>query len=343
MVARVGIAGDEAGRFWRIFDLLTRESLDFNPADAPRRFSGICRNGTPWQFCVAVGAQSTRAVRFLTEVGSPGTPLPSRTRLAVSRITDVIDVLGVADQLEMIQVLAGLSPADDDHVAGLWVGCALDHTGQVRVRLYANNGWGNATARWLRLIAALRQLNAGGFGNALQPLLTLLVPAFSPAGFAVTLPPAPRLCKLYLRPLAYTGSAVRVVVRAVLGPGSDSFIRGLEEGLEQSLDTLPERALILSTAGSAAGGPLDIKLDLCGHCLFDDDRQPARVIDRLGRSLGMDTSPYDAMTEDIAGAGRSMPHDMVAFVGVGANAAAENRMNVYLTPRPLDRPSWPSL
>ena len=121
MVARAGITGDDARRFWRIFNLLTRESLDFNSTEAGRRFSGICRDGTPWQFCVVMGTQSAHPVRFLTEVGSPAAPLSVRTALTLARTTEVFDLIDLPDQRKTAEVLVGLSPADDDHIAGLWV------------------------------------------------------------------------------------------------------------------------------------------------------------------------------------------------------------------------------
>jgi hypothetical protein len=335
MVARAGIFGDERIRFWNVFELLTRESLEFNPAQAARRFSGICRDGTPWQFCAAIGATPTYAVRYLTEVGSPGVALGRRTELAVERITRVLEVLGASDRRETVRILARLCPRDDDHIAGLWVGFAMDGRSRPRARVYANNGWGDQTARWLRLISGLRALDAGGFGASLQPLLPLLEPKFSPAGLAVTLPSTPPLCKLYLRPLGPPWSAVRAVAREILGSNAGAFVAAIEDGLEQSLETLPERSVLLSVAGSAAGGPLDVKFDLCGHCLFEDDHRPARVVERLGRSFGLDTSTYDAMSEDVGGFGARIPHHMVAFVGVGASAAGEHRMNVYFTPPAL--------
>ena len=337
MVARVGVVGDAARRFWAVFDLLTRESLEFNPANATRRFSGICRDGSPWQFCGSMGVGSTPSIRFLTEVGAPSMSRARRTELAVARITEVLEVVGLPGQLATTQTLAGLTPPDDDHIAGLWVGFAIDGAAQPRVLVYANIGWGEPTDRWLRLIAALRQLNAGAFGAALQSLLPLLVPAFSPAGFAVSVPPSCLQCKLYLRPLANPWHAVRAVSQAVLGSQSVAFVAAIEDGFERSLETLPERALVLSTAGTAAGGPLDVKLDLCGHCLFDGSSRPTRVVERLGRSLGVDTAPYLAMSEDIGGAGTRIPHDMVAFVGVGASVLGENRINVYVTPPTLDK------
>jgi hypothetical protein len=338
MVARAGL-GDEAPRFWDIFDLLTRESLEFEPAATSQRFSGICRDGSPWQFCVVLGTQPGSTVRFLTEVGAPGVPLGARTDLTIERIIKVFELINVAGQREAAEVLAGLTPSGADHIAGLWVGFAMGGEARPRLRLYANNGWGEMSSRWLRLIAALRQLKAGHFGASLQPHLDLLVPAFSPAGFAITLPPSPPLCKLYLRPIASPWSTVRTLAQSILGPRSDDFISAIEKGFGKSLDKLPERALIVSTAGSAAGGPLDLKIDLCGHCLFVDDIQPMIVVERLASSLGLDVSPYHAIVEDLVGLGATIPHKMFAFVGVGANSAGENRINLYLTPPALNEAS----
>lgn len=331
MVARAGIVGDDARRFWRIFDLLTRESLDHVRSESGRRFSGICRDGTPWQFCAVMGSHSV-PVRFLTEAGSPSSPLRERTALTLSRLTDVFDLIGAPGGRKTADVLAGLCPQDDDHLAGLWVGLATGATIGPRVRIYANNGWGDMTERWLRLIRALRELHAGRFAASLQPLLPLILPVFSPAGFAVTVPATSLLCKLYLRPIASPWSAIRALARSLLAARAGVFIAGIEDALGQPLETLPERAAVVSMAGPAAEGPLDLKLDLCGHCLFDDDTRAVRVIERLGYAFGLDPSPYRAMLEDLGETATRVPKEMVAFVGIGGNATGADRLNVYLTP-----------
>ena len=177
----------------------------------------------------------------------------------------------------------------------------------------------------------MRKLNAGGFAAGLLPFLGLLVPSFSPAGFAIT-PGSPPRCKLYLRPLISPLGPIRGLAHSILGQVSTTLIAAIEDGFEQSLESLPHRALILSTSGFSTGGPLDFKLDLCGHCLFKEDGGARRAIERLGHSLSIDTLPYRAMCEDIGAFGMQMPHKMIAFVGVGANTAAEFRMSVYLTP-----------
>jgi hypothetical protein len=337
MLSRAGMHDVHASRFWTIFDILTRESLDFKPGDAIRRFSGICRDGTPWQFCASLGSQRPDAIRFLTEVGSPSAPLSQRTALTLARLDEVFELIDLSCGREQSRIIAGLCPTDDEHMAALWIGFAMDCNGGACLHLYANNGWGDAETRWLRLIGALRQLKAGGFGASLQPLLPLLIPVFSPAGFAVTLPPSPPVCKLYLRPFAEPWSTVRVLAQGLLSSGSDTFLGAIEDGFERALESVPPRALILSTSGSAAGGSLDLKLDLCGHCLFKDDFAPVRAVERLGQAVGLDTSAYHTIAEDLGAGGAPLPREMVAFVGVGKNAAAESRINVYLTPPLLDR------
>lgn len=327
---RAGIGSDEAARFWQIFDLLTRESLNFDPSESVNRFSGICRDGTPWQFCAVIGPVSV-PIRFLTEVGCPESPLRQRTALTLTRMAEIFDLIGAPGCEKTAEVLAGLTPQDDRHIAGLWVGVAAGAAAQPRLRLYANNGWGDTSERWLRLIGALRLLNAGQFGASLQPLLPLLVPAFSPVGFAVTVPAYPLLCKLYLRPIGIRWSAIRELARATMATRADGLLAAIEDGLTRPLEALPDRAMVVSVAGSACGGSLDLKLDLCGHCMFHDDVEAAVAIERLSLSLGLDASPYRALIEDI-GESVALPGNLVAFVGVGRNATGADRINVYLTP-----------
>jgi hypothetical protein len=332
MAARAGVVGERARRFWQVFELLTRESLDYAGPQPGRRFSGICRDGAPWQFCAVMDGRQQQPVRFLTEVGAPRAPLTARTAQTLARLAEVFELLGAADPLAAVRVLADLCPPDDDHIAGLWTGFAMGATLEPRLRLYANNGWGEPTERWLRLILALRRLDAGHFGARLQPLLETLVPVFSPSGLALTLPASSAFCKLYLRPTASPWASVRVLARALLGDRAKSYIETLEAALERRLETLPSRAVIVSMAGSAArDGALDLKLDLCGHCLFRGGAQPGPVIDRLARFLKLDTAPYQAAVEDFGAGGGSLMEDNVAFLGVGANALGESRINVYLT------------
>ncbi len=330
MAARAGITSSEAERFWRIFHLLTRESLSFVPQAGQPAFSGICRDGSPWQYCAVMGSGTT-PVRFLTEVGVPGSPLSVRTALTTQRLAQVLPLIGAEDSSGLAELMADLTPGDESHT-GLWIGLAAASGGPPRLRLYANIGWGNGTERWLRLIAALRGLEAGGFAANIQPILGELGASFEPAGLAVTLPSEPRLCKLYLRPSTKPWSTLRSLAPTLLGTHGERLLQGIEDALECGLEELPQHALVISLAGAATGEPLDLKLDLCGHCLFEDSVGVARVMERLGAAFDLDTTPVESMFADLGGSGLRLEDKRVAFLGIGCDAQGENRVNVYLTP-----------
>src|SRR5581483_7628626 len=150
------------------------------------------------------------------------------------------------------------------------------------------------------------------------PLLEWLLPGFSPNGFAITLPPDSPLCKLYFRPPPEPWAKVRAMAEAVLGPRASGFLAAIEQGLERPLESLPHRALVLSMSGPASGGPLDFKLDLCGHCLFADDASSRRAVERLADALSLDLAPYAAMAEICGARGMTLPHERIAFLGIGA-------------------------
>ena len=324
--------GEEQGLQARVlFDRLTGESLSL-PAGGDRpRFSGICRDGTPWQFCATLGAGAT-SVRYLTEVGVPGSPLSDRLALSSERLDEVLGLLGYPNSSRVAKdAVFALAPRDVDLAAGVWVAVAYTAGDQCRLRLYANNGWGDLTERWLRLIRCLEAIGGAGFGQALRPHLSVLTEAFSPAGFAVTLPHEPTLCKLYLRPLGARWTECREVVHLVLGARGDAFLGTLEAALGCRLESLPGKALVLSVAGPATGGELDVKLDLCGHCVFPTDREARRTVRDLARGYGLDAAPYDRHLREL-GAARRGWRDLHAFVGIGAQPSGATRINIYLKP-----------
>lgn len=327
------VAGDEEQAFWSLFDLLTRESLMF-PLEGDRpAFSGICNDGTPWQFCATLGAASA-SVRYLTEIGAPGTALSERMALSRSRLAVIFTetrypafASRAADAL-----FALLPPATSESRAGLWVAVAHGPGACRRIRLYANNGWGDDTARWMRLVNCLGAIGAQGYAGSLRPLLPILTTRFSPAGFAATVPDEPLICKLYLRPNPPAWRACREIVKSVHGARATRFLRSIERGLGRSLASIPDRALLLSLAASATGGALDVKLDFCAHCLFRSDQQAEHFVLRIAQLFGLDESPYRRLLAAMnTHAGHSAP-EFHAFVGIGAAASGDVRVNVYTKP-----------
>lgn len=325
-------------RFWSLFELLTRESLTMPVGTAPR-FSGICADGTPWQFCVSLGAAPLRGVRYLTEIGAPGAAMSDRVALARRRLDEAISLVGLPQQAaEVIAALFGLLPQASDGLDGLfgavWIGVGTDAAGELGLRLYANNEWGSELARWQRLSSALRSLRAAGFGRLLRSHVADITQFFSPSGLACSLASQPAL-KLYLRPRLSPWQACARLTRnpAFRLPGD--FLAAVESATGIEFATAPARMLLLSVGAAANGDRPDLKVDLNGQHLFGSETAPQPVVERLAAKLGIDASPYRRLLDVVqatAPPGHAPVHD---YIGVGGGAGGL-RLNVYLRPPVAD-------
>lgn len=331
LIAQLQLSPTAEDTAWRVFELLTRESLSI-PASTPAGFSGICNDGTPWQFCVRLGSADP-VVRYLTEVGAPQMTLEQRLALTRRRLQAVARANGWPStaQREIDAVLA-VAPGSDEGRAGAWVAVALDSAGRLQLRLYANNGWGSELERWQRLTAALWELRADRFRARLQALAALLVPTFSPVGLALTLPRVGTMLKLYLRPIAPPSAAVSKLLKREHSDGGVELLNRIEYGLNRSLSSLPPQALLLSLGMAADGAALDLKLDFCGHCLFADEPAARQATVTLGETLGLEAKGHHAALALLEPSGRAGAGVVHAFIGVGYRIREGTRLEVYVAP-----------
>ena len=322
-------------RFWNLFELLTRESLML-PVAAEPRFSGICADGTPWQFCASLGAAPMCGVRYLTEIGAPGSAMSNRIALTRRRVDEMIGFLGLPHRAAevVVDALFGLLPQPSDGLdgfyGGIWIGVGTDAAGELGLRLYANNEWGGELARWQRLANALRSLNAGGFARLLRGSVATITPFFSPAGLACSLAQRPIL-KLYLRPRQSPWQACARLTRHSAFQLPADFLADVESGTGVPFATAPERMLLLSIGAATDGDHPDLKLDLNGQHLFGGEARPQDVVERLAARFRIDASPYRRLLDVVqatAPPGYAPVHD---FIGIGGGASGV-RLNVYLRP-----------
>jgi hypothetical protein len=329
------LVGSNRRLFETIFRLLTKESLQLPAAGPLPRFSGICNDGTPFQFCITLSPDRP-GVRYLTEVGQPGMDLTARVTVTRRRLETVCEVLGCGSRLPSFDPLARLLPNGDlESIGGLWVGAGADPAG-IRLRLYANCGFGTEFERWRRVARCLTELDAEPFRALLRPMAPTLVPNFTPSGFALTIPGEPRTLKLYLRPRGIEWDAVSRVLARVGGDEAGAMLAAIERALWHPIEALPPHALILSLAHSDGSGSLDAKLDLCGHCLFTAGADAATTVVRLARRLELDPGPYARARKHIEIDAKELEPSEHAFVGVGYHPDRGYRLNVYLRP-PIGR------
>jgi hypothetical protein len=332
MLASDGIADPLADEFWSLFDLFTRESLRYSPANQGSGFSSICDDGAPWEYCVSMGPGGSRDVRYLTEIGSLSSPLSARTSLSRIRIENAIEILGLPPSANtLVASVFGSLPKTGDRLdslpAGVWVavGCAAESG--ITLQVYANNEWGDELQRWTRLASMFAESKAIGLAVRLRELSPSLVPFFTPAGIGVTLKPKP-LLKVYFRPRLSAWKVARELASA-LKPDCCDLIELLQQSIPVPLSALPDRALVFSIAADATAEKLFVKIDVNARHLFKSNRAAMAAIDLLATRIGVDSTKYHntlALIDPAAENDSDLIHD---FIGVGAGSEGL-RLNVYL-------------
>ena len=299
-------------------------------------FSGISADGSPWQFCSRLGATSP-SVRYLTEVGVPGSTLAERVQLSRARIAKLGQHLSFgdnfADETDRLFELLPTDRAGRGVGAGVWIAVALNHRGDSIVRLYANNGHGEEGDRWRRIANALRALRAQPFTRALQNLAPAIVPYFSPSGMALTWPAANNIFKLYMRPRTSPWRPLRQLSEMLYGKSGRSFLARVEYGFGANLEDIPPQALILSFGGARNESSLGMKLDFCGHCVFGSEQEARRATTDLSQVLERAEDQHARLLRllEEPATGPRLPVT-TAFVGVGVDQSEKIRLEVYLAP-----------
>jgi malonyl CoA-acyl carrier protein transacylase len=328
------LALDEPGTFWQLFELLTRESLTLPIAGNGPPFSGICADGTPWQFCVSLRTAGTGGLRYLTEIGLPGTPMSARVSLSRRRLDDVMDLLDLPPESNnIVDGLFALLPQEPDRLNSLrgaiWVGVRAAN-GKLDFRVYANNEWGTEFARWQRLTTTLGKLGGAGFGRLLRDHIADLTQYFSPVGLASSLELKPVL-KLYLRSKTNPWEACARLSRSPSFHLPPDLLTVVEHVVGRPLATAPNRLLVLSIAASIDGKQPDLKFDLNCQYLSHASHPPEKAIEELARASGIDLAPYWHMLNIVQGSTVGGPVPIHDFIGIGGGINGL-RLNVYLRP-----------
>jgi hypothetical protein len=88
-----------------------------------------------------------------------------------------------------------------------------------------------------------------------------------------------------------------------------------------------------------SGADLDLKLDLCGHCLFPDTSGVSAKVERLAEQLGLSSEPYHQVLRALSpNATPSKAANIHAFLGVGIDPQRRIRLDLYLRPPGMEKP-----
>ena len=339
LCAYYGLAG-EGELLADVVYRLTKECLA--PAARPywRSFSAINGTGVPCQVSVSLG-RSVRALRLLTEVGTPGTCMAERIRDSSVRLREIIELLGMHSAApEVNELFARLLPKDPSGLGqwtgGIWFAVAAMAGRAPRLRLYINQRWGTIADRYRRLSRLLLDLNRPWAVLAWHDAATFLAGSIVPYGAAVDITP--------------TGLGAIKIYYASTGISSRYWTILLNNLHLQSLTRLVEQLLTrwgLDPAHSQAGAvlpslvlpthpnqPIGVKVDLsCNHTQVPDTEAIVQL-SALATDAGIDpTEALDVLDLVYGEPLSTMSVDAIQYIGVGGGGGEPIHLNVYISPR----------
>lgn len=279
--------------------------------------SSLNADGSPLQVCHSLAAHSWSTVL----IADPGSEEPrsgqhhERGLSALAWAT--ADRVGPSGGRRLSDLCRELLPDDvagcaDLAVGTLWLGIPLDSAG---IGLYLNGAWGGGPQRWARVV---RWLRAEGVPEAASGASIAAVSGFahvSSLGIDLAGSGGSRL-KVYFR-LDRSVSLSDFGVAMWTDPRLRSFLAEVVGDRR-----LPLAGLVFCLSFSpGVDRVVDVKVDVCGHCLGDRADWPA-LFDRLSAVMGtasIDWAPWEL--------GQST---QVAFLGAGSRRGGSTRWNVYL-------------
>lgn len=288
--------------------------------------SGLNNDGVPLQLCMTARPGGTT----LRVLGDPVAHLPTEERLRVSSAAawEALEAAGAGALLPLARRTAELViPSDADTRTAyrdgfFWIAVSPDRPGAAlyveTAPLGPDAGW-RVTESWLEEMLPTM--------DEARPVVAALARHTVTASVGLEgVSPAAARAKIYFRftePTSFDALGLDLLADPIL---LDFVGRAMgHHGVD--LD-----GLVMSVGFSLADGALvDVKVDLCGHCLaYTADEWP-EVVGRCTAPLGLASLPTaETLAADDC---------EVAFLGLGLDTRRDARINLYLKPRAAEAPS----
>ena len=331
----------QASVIQRAYRALGNVSLAIDPGACVPEYSRINADGTPFQFSLHLNATNPPALQFLGEAGRPRREPEERATSGFACLEQLGDILGLSDQLVDVRpwLESWMQHRDSEPGAGmagaLWFALAFVPGTAPALTVYLNNAWGRPSEQWRRLRALGDRLGATVDVEGRVTALTL-----APLGAAVVLRgDGRRSGRAYFSGFGLPVERYRETVsQGTHGQRSGEAFDAFVHHLIGDDACYPTRSSVYSLELSAT--PSDaVKIELCAHCAFDDDRQAAARVSAWLRASQMGSDVYSSTLDALLGGrtlattGRTAVH---SFVGLGVRHG-EPYASIYLNPGPILR------
>ena len=336
LIPKAGIE-EASAQLYQAYSLICRTSLG-RPVEPGKRSSRLNLDGTPIQFALDLGHTAV-PLQFLSEAGSPEMS-HFEARTFIDEIVRALStLLQLRGDLDSILDLIHRASAVDAQVlpsarAGtFWVGAGFAPGGKSAVKIYINGKSGSPAERWAKF-----QTFAESFGapNIHQQLKSLLARRMAPLGMAVSLRPDGNPAgRIYLNgygnPMSYYENLLRHF-------GGEECIEPFKQYTRVMLASdraYPTQSTIFSVGfGDRAEVHSDVKIEFCGHCLFQGDVEARERCLQWLTLRNIDPRSYSDQLEVLASRMSRSKVNAHVYLGLGWKQQREYT-TIYLKPHPV--------
>lgn len=336
LISKVGIE-ETSAQLYQAYELICRTSLDC-AVEPGTRSSRLNLDGTPIQFALALG-HPTVPLQFLSESGNPDMSHSEAREFideTVRALSALLHLRGDLDSIVDLIHRASVVDArglDPDRGGNFWVGAGFASGGKSGVKIYINGKSGTPSERRAKF-----EDFAASFGAAktLQQLRQLLAGKMTPLGMAVSLQQDKNPNgRIYLSGYGNSISYYENLLRHLAGSQSVEPFREYTRVMLGEDRAYPTQSAVFSVGFEQGGDATpDVKIEFCGHCLFQGD---AQARDRCLKWLMLrNISPqsYTDQLEVLAGQMSASKVNTHVYLGLGWKRQREYS-TIYLKPHPV--------
>jgi hypothetical protein len=335
LIPKAGIE-DASAQLYRAYALICRASLG-GQVEPGTRSSRLNLDGTPIQFALDLG-HSTVPLQFLSEAGEPNMSHSESREFIDETVRELSALLQLRGDLDSILNLIHRAAAVDaqarasDRTGTFWVGAGFGSGGKSAVNIYINGKGGTPGERWSKF-----QTFAEFFGadRIRRKLKALLAGRMTPLGMAISLRPDENPAgRIYLSGYGNPVSYYENLLHHFGGDQCVDLFQQYTHVMIGSDHACPTQSTVFSVGfGESAEAPPDIRIEFCGHCLFQGDLQARDRCLQWLRLRNIDLRAYSDQLEVLAGQMSQSRVNTHVYLGLGWKKQQEYT-TIYLKPHP---------
>ncbi|MGB8478337.1 MAG: hypothetical protein WCE63_05800 [Acidobacteriaceae bacterium] len=335
LIPKVGIEA-ASPQLYQAYELICRTSLGC-PVELGTRSSRLNLDGTPIQFALALG-HPTVPLQFLSEAGNPDMSHSEAREFIDDTVRALSRLLNLHGDLNSVLNLIHKASAldardlDPDRGGNFWVGAGFASGGKSGVKIYINGKSGAPSERWSKF-----EDFAEFFGSAkTQKLRQLLAGKMTPLGMAVSLQQDQNpMGRIYLSGYGNSVSYYENLLRHLAGTQSVEPFRQYTRVMLGKDRAYPTQSAVFSVGfEQGVDAPPDVKIEFCGHCLFQGDAQARERCLEWLTLRSINPHAYTDQLEVLAGQMSSTKVNAHVYLGLGWKKQREYT-TIYLKPHPV--------